>query len=619
MCAIIGIASSQNQAFDRSWLNIGRDTMIHRGPDDYGEWWSKDEMVGLGHRRLSIIDITSGGHQPMLDTFENLSIVFNGEIYNYIELKEHLVKKGYEFRSSSDTEVLLNAYLEWDVNILKYLNGMFSFCIYDIRKKRIFIARDRAGEKPLFYYLKNGVLKFSSELKAILKDKNLEKKLDIDSLDCFLSMGFVPGIRSIIDSVNKLPPAHYLEFNLENGNIEITKYWNLPEFINTDIDEQDLLKELDFLLEDSVNKQMVADVKVGVLLSGGVDSSIITAMAARSTSKIKTFTIRFPGYSQYDETKHARLIANYFDTEHIELIASEATVDLLPLLAKQFDEPIIDSSMVPTYLVSKLIKNHCTVALGGDGGDELFGGYGHHSRLLNLQEKIGLVPKVIRSNAAKIAESFLPVGFKGRNWLQGLDVDLQNSLPLIASYFDRTIRNKIISNRNMPLSAESIRQGRIPITKDILQRATRMDFENYLPEDILVKVDRASMINSLEVRAPFLDYRLIEFAYSKVPSRLKATKLDKKILLKNLAKQILPKEFDYSRKQGFSIPLSSWLNGGPWLKYFEEVLLSSSDSLFDKKEVLKLINGQKNGRSNSERLFALVLFELWRKEYKISF
>lgn len=619
MCAIIGVASTKNVSFAKDWLKTGRDTMIHRGPDDYGEWWSKDELVGLGHRRLSIIDITSGGHQPMLDTSENLSIVFNGEIYNYIELKELLVKKGYEFRSSSDTEVLLNAYLEWGINFLQHLNGMFSFCIYDIRKKRIFIARDRSGEKPLFYYLKNGILKFSSELKAILKDENLEKKLDLDSFDCFLSMGFVPGMRSIIESVNKLPPAHYLEFNLENGNIEITKYWNLPEFINCDIDEQDLLKELDFLLEDSVNKQMVADVQVGVLLSGGVDSSIITAMAARSSSKIKTFTISFPGYSQYDETKHARLIANYFDTEHIELIASEATVDLLPLLAKQFDEPIIDSSMVPTYLVSKLIKNHCTVALGGDGGDELFGGYGHHSRLLNLQEKIAYVPKVIRSNVAKIAENILPVGFKGRNWLQGLDVDLQNSLPLIASYFDRSIRNKIILNRHLPLSAESIRQCRIPITKDILQRATRMDFENYLPEDILVKVDRASMINSLEVRAPFLDYRLIEFAYSKVPSRLKATKLDKKILLKNLAKQILPKEFDYSRKQGFSIPLSSWLNGGPWLKYFEEILLSSNDSLFDKKEVLKLINGQKAGRSNSERLFALVLFELWRKEYKISF
>jgi asparagine synthase (glutamine-hydrolysing) len=619
MCGIIGIASSNKPIQDKRWLSLGRDTMIHRGPDDFGEWWSKDEMVGLGHRRLSIIDITSGGHQPMLDTSENLSIVFNGEIYNYIELKEHLVKKGYAFKSSSDTEVLLNAYIEWDIDLLKHLNGMFSFCIYDIRKKRIFIARDRAGEKPLFYHLKNGILQFSSELKAILNDKNLEKKLDLDSFDCFLSMGFVPGKRSIIESVNKLPPAHYLEFNLENGIIEITKYWNIPEFINSDIEEQDLLKELDFLLEDSVNKQMVADVQVGVLLSGGVDSSIITAMAARSSSKIKTFTIRFPGYSQYDETKHARLIANYFDTEHIELIASEATVDLLPLLAKQFDEPIIDSSMVPTYLVSKLIKNHCTVALGGDGGDELFGGYGHHSRLLNLQEKIGLVPKGIRSNIAKIAENFLPVGFKGRNWLQGLDVDLQNSLPLIASYFDRSIRNKIILNRHLPLSAETIRQSRIPITKDILQRATRMDFENYLPEDILVKVDRASMINSLEVRAPFLDYRLIEFAYSKVPSRLKATKFDKKILLKSLAKQILPKEFDYSRKQGFSIPLSSWLNGGPWLKYFEEVLLSSNDSLFDKKEVLKLINGQKAGRSNSERLFALVLFELWRKEYEISF
>jgi asparagine synthase (glutamine-hydrolysing) len=619
MCGIIGIASSNKPIEDKLWLSLGRDTMIHRGPDDFGEWWSLDNRVGLGHRRLSIIDRTKNGHQPMTNISKDNIIVFNGEIYNYKELRNNLITLGFEFKSTSDTEVILNGYLAWGNKIVNKLNGMFAFCIYDIKNNKIFIARDRAGEKPLFYYHKNRVLKFSSELKALLKDENLEKKLSPDSLDCFLYMGFIPGDMSIIESVNKLPPAHFLEFNLENGSIEIIKYWNIPDFVNNDIDDQALLNELEFLLEDSVNKQLVADVPVGVLLSGGVDSSIITAMAARSSTKIKTFTIRFPGHSEYDETKHARLIANYFDTEHVELVASEATVDLLPLLAKQFDEPIIDSSMVPTYLVSKLIKNHCTVALGGDGGDELFGGYGHYSRLLNLQEKFGFAPKGIRSNISKIAENILPIGFKGRNWLQGLGVDLQNNLPLIASYFDKSIRNKIILNQNLPLSAESIRQCRIPITKDLLQRATRMDFENYLPEDILVKVDRASMINSLEVRAPFLDYRLIEFAFSKVPSRLKATKHDKKILLKYLAKKILPKEFDYSRKQGFSIPLSFWLNGGPWLKYFEEILLSSNDSFFDKKEVLKLINGQKDGRSNSERLFSLVLFELWRKEYKISF
>jgi len=349
-----------------------------------------------------------------------------------------------------------------------------------------------------------------------------------------------------------------------------------------------------------------------------VDSSLVTAMAVRAVPRVKTFTIRFPGYGQYDETEHARLIARHFGTKHVELEAAESTVDQLPLLARQFDEPIVDSSMIPTYLISRLIRNHCTVALGGDGGDELFGGYGHYNRLLWMQRKLGWIPRSLRLSVAKAAEALLPVGFKGRNWLQGLEVDLQTGLPLIASYFDRTTRRRLMTAQGTgTLVSERIREQRIPKTADLLQRATRMDFENYLAEDILVKVDRASMFNSLEVRAPFLDHRLIEFAFAKVPSYLKATATSRKVLLRKLADRALPSEFDSHRKQGFSIPLASWLQSGSWRRFFREVLLGSENALFSRNMATKLLDGQAKGRANSERLFALVMFELWRREYRL--
>lgn len=616
MCGIIGIASLEYPIQNRTWLKLARDTMEHRGPNDAGEWWSEDNKVGLGHRRLSIIDLSSAGHQPMHDVSLNLTISFNGEIYNFIELRNTLKSLGFEFNTTTDTEVILNGYRAWGKEVLNKLNGMFSFCIYDHKKNSLFIARDRAGEKPLYYQLKNNIFKFSSELKGLLINQNC--LINYESFDCFLSMGYVPGELSIIDGVKKLPPAHFLELDLNSGNFFVEKYWELPEFSNKNIDEIELISTLEELLSDSVNKQMVADVSLGVLLSGGLDSSIITALAARSNNEIKTFTVRFPGYSQFDETKHARLISNYFSTNHIELDAADAKVEILPMLAKQFDEPIIDSSMIPTYLVSNLIKEHCTVALGGDGGDELFGGYGHYSRLITLKDKSKYINPLIRKYVGKLSENILPIGFKGRNWLQAMNTDFNSGLPLIASYFDKKTRNRLIENK-LSHNAELIREDRIPFSKDILQRATRTDFENYLPEDILVKVDRASMLNSLEIRAPFLDYRVIEFAFSKVPSNLKATATEKKIILKKLAKLILPKEFDYNRKQGFSIPLSEWLKNGPWINYFEEILLSNEESIFDKSLIIKMIKGQKSGRSNSERLFALVLFELWRKEYEIKF
>ena len=594
--------------------------MAHRGPDDAGEWWSPDGHVGLAHRRLAIIDLSAAGHQPMSDADGTLTIVFNGEIYNFAELRAELQKGGTTFRTQSDTEVILAAYRVWGADCLSRFNGMFALALYDAERQVVLLARDRAGEKPLFYLRTGGTLRFASELKGLLADSTLARRIEPESLDCFLMFGYVPAERCILQGFSKLPPAHALKFDLRDGSAKVWRYWALPTLAapagHDAVDEDALLDELEALLQDAVRRQLVADVPVGVLLSGGVDSSLITALALRSVSKLKTFTIRFPGHGALDETEHARLIARHFGTDHIELEAAPTTADLLPRLAKQFDEPMLDSSMIPTFLVCEIVRRHCTVALGGDGGDELFGGYGSYSRLLWMRDRLGKIPHPLRYAASRAAETWLPVGLKGRNWLQGLGADLERGLPLVSSFFSRSARRSLMGRPDWSLVAERVAAAGVPPTDDLLQRATRVDFSNYLAEDILVKVDRASMLSSLEVRAPLLDYRLIEFAFGKVPSRLKATATEKKVLLKRLTTRVLPPQFDRERKQGFSIPLASWLTGGPFRQLFHDVLLGS-EAIFDRATVKDLLRGQDRGRSNAERLFGLVLFELWRREYRV--
>ena len=621
MCGLVGICST-SRIDERSWLAVGRDAMAHRGPDDAGEWWSQNGCVGLAHRRLSIIDLSAAGHQPMSDAAGTLTIVFNGEIYNFADLRLELEAKGATFRSHSDTEVILAAYREWGTECISRLNGMFVFALYDAEQQVVLLARDRAGEKPLFYRYADGTLRFASELKGLLADRALPRRIEPESLDCYLALGYVPGERCILQGFSKLPPAHALRFDMKSGRANVWRYWQLPELWPPDgreqVDETALLDELESLLQDSVRRQLVADVPVGVLLSGGVDSSLVTAMARRSSSKLKTFTIRFPGHGTLDETEHARLIARHFATEHVELEAQPTTADLLPRLARQFDEPVLDSSMIPTFLVCELVRRHCTVALGGDGGDELFGGYGSYSRLLWMGNRLGRIPRPIRSLISTTAERVLPVGLKGRNWLQGLGADLQRGLPLVSSFFSPTTRTRLMAAElAWPLVAEQVMARDVSPRLDLLQRATRTDFSNYLAEDILVKVDRASMLSSLEVRAPLLDYRLIEFAFGKVPSRLKATPREKKKLLKRLTMRVLPPEFDRQRKQGFSIPLANWLRVGAFREMFHQVLLDPQ-TMFDRRTVRQLLSGQDRGRSNGERLFGLVLFELWRREYGVT-
>ena len=622
MCGIFGIVSKQ--PID----NISRYTqclnaMTHRGPDASGEWISENKDVFLGHQRLAIIDLSPSGSQPMTDEASDIVIVFNGEIYNYKDLRKELITVGYKFRTESDTEVLINAYKYWGEFCTKKLNGMFSFALLDKRKNHLFLSRDRAGEKPLFYSLHDNKFRFSSELKGILKDPSFDASVNRIAVDCYLTIGSVPGDLSIFKHVKKLKPGHSLLFDLNTFSEPlIWEYWKLPTLDEeSQSSDNELLDELEGLLEDSVRLQLLsADVPVGILLSGGIDSSLVTAMASRISKNVKTFTITFPGHKKFDESKYAEIVANHFGTDHIKLSGSEVSIQDFIDLSMQFDEPMADSSSIPTYLVSKLIREHCTVALGGDGGDELFGGYPYYSRLKHLKGRLDKFPEMMRYFVAKTSATLLPIGFRGRNWAKELDSDLETELPMTSSFFDKNERKKLYGYpKEWFYAAESIQRKSIPVIPDLVDRATRYDFANYMCNDILVKVDRSSMMNSLEVRAPFLDYRIIDFAFGKVPSSLKANQQDKKILLKKLCKKILPAELDFNRKQGFSIPLASWLTEkGEWKDFFHDILLDNNDSLFDKKYVESLLHGQAKGRNNSERIFSLVVFELWRKNYNVN-
>lgn len=623
MCGIVGIFS-QSEPINETLLDRMRDTMIHRGPDDAGTWCSADRALGLAHRRLSIIDLSPGGHQPMSDSSGQFTIVFNGEIYNFLELRQEFEDHGHVFRTQSDTEVLIESYRAWGEECLAHLNGMFSFCLYDKHKECLFLARDRAGEKPLFYYHIPGKFIFASELKAIMADPAFPRTLDLEGLNYYLMYGYIPGDKSILKNVSKLAAGHCMTYDMKRDTLSIRPYWRLPvleDAIRSSADE--LADDLELLLEDSVRRQLIADVPLGILLSGGIDSSLITAIASRvSTKAIKTFTISFPGYGEYDESPYARIVADHFGTDHTELVAEPATVDLLSDLAKQYDEPLADSSMLPTYLVSRLIRRHATVALGGDGGDELFGGYLHYN-WIQLQERARrFLPSSARGAIAEIGRHAVPLGVKGRTYLIGLAGGIMNSVAHVNVFFDDSVRKRLLSPvaeqmRDMSPLPDAYRAN-LPVPgQSALQKATAMDFSTYLTDDILVKVDRASMLASLEIRAPLLDYRIIEFAFSKVPDRLRVRGKERKILLRHLAKRLLPSALDMSRKQGFAIPISQWLNGS-WGPYFAEVLRELPPSLFDERFVSDLIKSQQNGYANSQRLFALLIFELWRRHYQIA-
>jgi asparagine synthase (glutamine-hydrolysing) len=617
MCGITGVASRApvDEPGQRR-LERQRDCLVHRGPDDAGVWWSEDARVGLGHRRLSIIDLSQLGHQPMTSSDGQVVLVLNGELYNFRDLRSTLESRGHAFRSASDTEVLLAAYLEWGNDCLSRLDGMFAFAIYDHRHRRLLLARDRAGEKPLFYHVDGQRLVFGSELKSLLLDPAVPRRVDRVALDHYLAYGFVPQRHCMLEGVAKVAQGEAVVFDVPSGEVRRWRYWNLPLPNSADQrSDRELVDELEVLLEGAVGRQLVADVPVGILLSGGIDSSLVVAMAARRMDTVHTFTVSFPGHAGHDEAPYARLVADHFGTRHTELVAEPTSLELLPTLARQFDEPIADSSMIPTYLVSRLIRRHATVALGGDGGDELFGGYLHHVWIQREARRRRRVPIAIRRAIGLGARHLLPAHARGRNYLSDFDRPSAAATAHVNLYFDADWRRALIASTGR--APERLRNEVGAERESILQQITANDFQSYMVDDVLTKVDRASMLASLEVRAPWLDRSIIEFAFSRVPDRLRATESERKILPRMLARRVLPPALDLDRKQGFSIPLDKWMSDA-WGDYAQTVLLDSPDSPFRRDAVRSLFDLHRRGTGQEHRIFALMMFELWRREYGIA-
>jgi asparagine synthase (glutamine-hydrolysing) len=610
------------RATDLDRLGAMNETLRHRGPDDAGVWRSADRTAALAQRRLAVIDLTPGGHQPMLEDEGGLAIVFNGEIYNFQDLRSELEAHGHRFRSTSDTEVLLKAYRQWGLDCVSHLEGMFAFAIYDAGERRVFLARDRAGEKPLFWWRDGERVMFVSELKALMAHPDFPRRLRAEALDFYLAYGYIPGCMCIFEGVEKLGQGQAMTVDLTDGSSKKWTYWSLPEFPepHPPADEEDLLAELESLFRDSVRRRLIADVPVGILLSGGLDSSLVTAMAASVSSRpVSTFTVTFPGHGGFDEGPYAKRVAEHFGTEHTELVAQPGAMDLMPLLARQYDEPMADSSMLPTYLVCKLIREHATVALGGDGGDELFGGYPHVSWLQRQSRWRRWLPRPLRLAAASCARR-LPLGTRGRNHLIGFGREEPWSVAHINVYFDSGTRRRLlaplVNGGWRPEMPETYKANLCAPGGNSLRWSTSVDFQTYLVDDILVKIDRASMLSSLELRAPWLDHHLVTFAFSKVPDALRACDGERKILVQRLGKRLLPSDLDLRRKQGFSLPLSAWFRGR-WGDYVREILSEVDPHLFDRRTIDELVRGQEKGYGNTQRLFALAMFELWRREYRV--
>jgi asparagine synthase (glutamine-hydrolysing) len=598
-----------------------RDSMAHRGPDASGLWSSPDGSVVLGHRRLAILDLSEAGSQPMRDRRSGAVIAFNGEIYNHQEIRRDLVARGDQFSSRSDTEVLLAAYGAWGEQCVERLRGMFAFAIFDPQRRTLFLARDRAGEKPLYWAAHRQGLVFASELKAFMADGEFPRRLSPEALAHYLSFGYVPGDKCILKGVHKLEPAHCLSWALSEGAPTVRRYWDLPvSQVDEAADANELTEELHQLLESAVSEQMVADVPLAVLLSGGVDSSLVTAVAARGAGRqVRTFTVTLPGHPRLDESHYARQVAEYLGTDHVELPLESSSVDLIETLAAQYDEPIADSSMIPTYLLSKTVRRHCTVVLGGDGGDELFGGYLSYQGALRRDRLQHAVPRAVRALTAAMARHVLPCGTRGRNALMALAGNAADGIAQGAVWTDAADFEQMspwLSVGQTKALPMRWRRDRVEIERGLPGAAMATDFRTYLPDDILVKVDRASMLCSLEVRAPFLDRRIVEFAFERVPNRLRVTLSDRKILLKRLARRLLPPQLDIDRKQGFTIPVSKWLTADVLSRWSNDCS-DEIRAVVAERVVPRLIRcGRTVGAEHA--LYGLIMLTTWMRHYRIS-
>jgi asparagine synthase (glutamine-hydrolysing) len=649
MCGVTGFLGgekSYNLNDSSPIINSMLNKIHHRGPDDHGYWSDSNKGVNLGHKRLSIVDLSQTGHQPMHSISKRYVVVFNGEIYNHMKLRQNLVKenKSSNWVGTSDTETLLAGFDAWGIEkTITNCIGMFSLAIWDKANKTLNLIVDRIGEKPMYYGWqgvgKTKTFLFGSELKALKEHPAFEKNINRDSLSLLMRHSYISHPNSIWKGIHKLEPGTILTISLNSSEPKLTKYWSAEQTIkngrltNNHLSKEEAISQLDILLKDIISKQMLADVPVGAFLSGGVDSSTIAAhMQAQSTSKIKTFTIGFNEDKQ-NEAEYAKKIAAHLGTEHTELILSSTDAkNIIPMIPTIYDEPFADSSQIPTYLVSKLARNEVKVALTGDGADEMLCGYNRYQVSNRLWSKFSGIPHNLRKIGSKTISS-IPSGvlnslhrvfpmvnksnnfsdrvYKGARLLQSKNFD-QFYLDFI-SYWDNP--ESLIINSKEPKTSLNRNLESIENMTDI-DRMMYLDLLSYLPGDILTKVDRASMAVSLETRLPFLDHRLIEFAWS-LPNEYKYNNGQTKWILKEVLNKYIPKNLYDRPKQGFGIPINEWLKGS--LKEWGEDLLSEekleNQGFFDAKKVRKKWIEHQSGKSNwQHQLWNVLMFQSWLEE-----
>jgi asparagine synthase (glutamine-hydrolysing) len=621
MCGIVGFIGQGSE----NDINIMTDSISYRGPDDRGIFFNQG--IGLGHRRLSILDLSPLGHQPMISDDGNVVIVFNGEIYNFLDLKNSYLSK-YKFKGGSDTEVILYLYLEFGDKVFSMIHGMFSIAIYDFRNKKLLLARDRMGKKPLYWGLYDNTLLFASEPKALFKHEKFKKEIDLNSLNKYFQFEYIPTPRSIYKGLNKLEPGHFIEF--KNNNIKKIKFWDIKSE-NKKINLNKAIESLDNLMSEAVKKRMVADVPVGIFLSGGIDSSAIAYYAMKnSKNKIKTFSIGFQDKS-FDELKYANIVSKLLNTEHYEKVLSEKdSIDVIHNISNLLDEPLADASIIPTYLLSKYAREHVTVALGGDGGDELFWGYDTFvaHKLSFIYDLVpDFIKKIFIKSLDMIPTSFsnISLDFKIKKFIQGYTKKpLHRHFTWLGAFLPNE-RNKLFKNNILNQIKDFNEFEDIDNYAESFSEKNGYDIHSflyqrtYMMDDILVKVDRASMYNSLEVRTPFLDTDIVEFANS-LPIKLKCKGLQRKYILKKLLEGKLPKEIIYRKKKGFGMPIAKWLRTD--LKPLVDELLNkefiNEQNIFNYDYIKTLVDDHMNMiRDNRKYIWTLLVFQMWYKRFFI--
>ena len=623
MCGIAGFITKTNDRSDEraAKLDAMCRVITHRGPDEQGT--AIEGRAAMGMRRLSIIDLATG-QQPIYNSDDTKLIVFNGEIYNYLELKKDLESRGHRFRTNSDTETIIHAYDEYGADCVNHLRGMFAFAIWDSREQSLFLARDRVGKKPLFYTVTaDGTFVFGSELKVLLTHGGVTREIDHGALDSYLTFGYVPEELCIFRGVYKLEPGYFLIF--KNGEIRTEKYWDF-DYSQPSLDEPEDKIAGDLLehLREAVEIRLISEVPLGAFLSGGVDSSAIVGLMSQAMDQpVKTFSIGF-NEDSFSELKYARLAAEHFKTDHHEFIVTPDLVNVVDDLVWHFDEPFADSSALPTYMVSKLAREHVTVVLSGDGGDELFAGY---TRYVTDRKRSGLehLPSSIRKNLMRPLSKALPNNMPGKNYLFNISLDAAGRYidsishfngPKKRALYSEAVRNKM--NGSFALGEKLYREiVASSASDDQVDNLLYLDSKTYLPGDILTKVDRMSMASSLEARSPLLDHKLIEYV-TRIPSHLKLKGTETKYIFKKAIAALVPNEILHREKQGFGVPINEWIN----LQLKDRIREDLADrrtlerGYFDAKYIRLLLDEHSRGRrDHSHALWTLWMLELWHRKY----